>query len=135
MWVDDMQTKVLSAIKYDKKIQELQEKNKYEINFTTEEESSTPTSLPTVLLQQLESPEIGQTLENTRIECVKFGYQIDIIDNQKKRTRVNEIKAEVERILKRMMFDLRFPKNMDTAGTKRSIIRGTRSYCENDFLL
>lgn len=135
MWVDDMQTKVLSAIKYDKKIQELQEKNKYTINFTTEAESSTPTSFPTVLLQQLESPETGQTLENTRIECVNFGYQIDIIDNQKTRKRVNEIKSEMKRILKKMMFDLRFPQNMDTADTKRSIIRGTRSYCENDFLI
>lgn len=135
MWVDDMKTKVLSAIKYDKKIQELQEKNKYTINFTTEAESSTPTSFPTVLMQQLESPETGQTLENTRIECVNFGYQIDIIDNQKTQKRVNEIKSEVTRILKKMMFDLRFPQNMDTADTKRSIIRGTRSYCENDFLL
>ena len=135
MWVDDMQTKVLSAIKYDKKIQKLQEEKKYTINFTTNAESSTPTSFPTVLLQQLESPEIGQTLENTRIECVKFGYQIDIFDNQKTRTRVNAIKSEIVNILKKMMFDLQFPKDMDTADTKRSIIRGTRSYCENDFLL
>lgn len=135
MWTDDMQTKVISAIKYDKKIQELQGKNKYTINFTTEAESSTPTSFPTVLLQQLESPETGQTLENTRIECVNFGYQIDVIDNQKTRKRVNEIKSEVTRILKKMMFDLRFPKDMDTTAEKRSIIIGTRKYCENDFLL
>lgn len=131
MWVDDIPTQVLSRLKYDSKMLELQRKYP-NFTLTTSDESSTPTKFPTLILRKLESPEVGQDLENTTINGINAGFQIDVIDNEKKRTRVKEIMEEVKRIMKSMRFNLRDAPDMDTNDEKRSILRATRYITEND---
>lgn len=133
MWVDDIPTQVLSRLKYDSKMLELQKKYP-DFTITTSAVSSTNPKFPTLLLQQLESPEVGQDLDNTTVNGINAGFQIDVIDNQKTRTRVKEIMGEVKRIMKAMRFNLRDAPDMDTNDEKRSILRATRYIAENDVL-
>lgn len=125
MWTDNIQTQVFSRIKYDKKIQELQ-KDYPDFTLTTSAISSTNPKFPTLLLQPLENSEAGQDLNNTTINIINAGFQIDVIDNQKTKTRVNEIMSEVKRIMKNMRFNLRDAPPMDTQDEKRSVLRATR---------
>lgn len=133
MWSDDIPTQVLSRLKYDSKMLELQKKYT-DFTITTSVVSSTNPKFPTLLLQQLESPEVGQDLDNTTLNGINAGFQIDVIDNQKTRTRVKEIMGEVKRIMKAMRFNLRDAPDMDTNDEKRSILRATRYIAENDVL-
>lgn len=132
MWSDEIPTQVLSRLKYDSKMLELQKKYP-DFTITTSAVSSTNPKFPTLLLQQLESPEVGQDLENTTLNGINAGFQIDVIDNQKTRTRVKEIMSEVRRIMKSMRFNLRDAPDMDTNDEKRSILKATR-YLTDDVL-
>lgn len=133
MWSDDIPTQVLSRLKYDSKMLELQKKYA-DFTFTTSAVSSTNPKFPTLLLQQLETPEVGQDLDNTTLNGINAGFQIDVIDNQKTRTRVKEIMGEVKRIMKSMRFNLRDAPDMDTNDEKRSILRATRIIGSGDVL-
>lgn len=133
MWVDDIPTQVLSRLKYDSKMLELQKKYP-DFTLTTQEESSTPAKFPTLFLQQLETPETAQDLDNITINAVSAGFQINVIDNQKTRTRINTIMEEVKRIMKSMRFNLRDAPPMDTPDEKRSILRATRVIGSGDTL-
>ena len=133
MWSDDIPTHVLSRLKYDSKMLELQKKYT-DFTITTSPVSSTNPKFPTLLLQMLESPEVGQDLDNTTVNGINAGFQIDVIDNQKTRTRVKEIMSEVRRIMKSMRFNLRDAQDMDTNDEKRSILRVNRIIGSGDVL-
>ena len=87
MWTDDLQSQIFSRIIYDSEMQKLQKKYP-DFTLTTSMVSSTEPTFPTLVLQQLETPEVGQDLDNTTINGVNATFQIDVIDNQKNRTRV-----------------------------------------------
>lgn len=133
MWTDNLLTQVFSRIKYDKEMLELQ-KTYPDFTLTTSAISSTSPKFPTLLLQMLESPEVGQDLDNNTINGINAGFQIDVVDNKKDRARLNEIMGEVKRIMKSMRFNLRDAPNMDTQDEKRSIIRANRIIGQGDIL-
>lgn len=133
MWTDDILTKVSSRIKYDENIQKLK-KSYPDFLVTTSMVSSKNPTFPTLVLEQIESPEVGQDLENIEINAVSAGFQVHIIDNQKTKVRINKIKGEVKKILKSMRFNITQEVDNDTADEKRSIIRATRYIAENDIL-
>ena len=133
MWTDDIPKQVISRLKYDSEMQKLQEKYP-DFTLTTSAVSSTNPKFPTLLLQQLESPEVGQDLDNTTINAINAGFQIDVVDNEKSRARVNTIMEEVKRIMKSMRFNLRYAPDMDTNDEKRSILRATRIIGSGDTL-
>ena len=133
MWTDDIPKQVISRLKYDSEMRKLQEKYP-DFTLTTSAVSSTNPKFPTLLLQQLESPEVGQDLDNTTINAINAGFQIDVVDNEKSRERVNTIMEEVKRIMKSMRFNLRYAPDMDTNDEKRSILRATRIIGSGDTL-
>lgn len=133
MLYDYIQTQVFTKINNDEKMKKLKEKYP-DFLLTTSPVSSTNPRFPTLLLQMLESPEVGQDLDNTTVNGINAGFQIDVIDNQKTRTRVKEIMSEVRRIMKSMRFNLRDAPDMDTNDEKRSILRVNRIIGHGDIL-
>ena len=133
MWTDDLQSQIFSRIAYDSEMQKLQKKY-LDFTLTTSTVSSTEPTFPTLVLQQLETPEVGQDLDNTTVNAINATFQIDVIDNQKNRTRVKEIMGHVKRIMKSMRFNLRDAPDMDTEDEKRSILRATRIIGSGDTL-
>ena len=129
MWSDEILYIVFNRIKDDEEIQKMEE-----LYLTTSMVSSTKPKFPTLLLQQLETPEIGQDLDNTTVNAVNAGFQIDVVDNQKTRERVNKIVSIVQRILKSMRFNVTRQPDMDTQDEKRSVIRATRIIASGDTL-
>ena len=129
MWSDEILYIVFNRIKDDEEIQKMEE-----LYLTTSMVSSTKPKFPTLLLQQLETPEIGQDLDNTTVNAVMAGFQIDVIDNLPTRGRVNEITAIVQRIMKSMRFNVTRQPDMDTQDEKRSVIRATRIIASGDTL-
>lgn len=133
MLTDNLLTQVFSSLKYNDEMQNLQKKYK-DFTLTTSAVSSTDPTFPTLLLQQLESPEVGQDLDNTTINAINAGFQIDVIDNQKTRTRANEIINLAIAIMKSMRFNVRIMPDQDTSDEKRSILRATRIIGSGDTL-
>ena len=133
MLTDNLLSQVFSRLKYDSEMQNLQKKYK-DFTLTTSAISSTDPTFPTLLLQQLESPEVGQDLDNTTINAINAGFQIDVIDNQKTRTRVNEIINVTIAIMKSMRFNVHIMPDQDTSDEKRSILRATRIIGSGDTL-
>lgn len=133
MWQDEILYIVFNRIKDDEEIQKIQEKY---IDFkpTTSLVSQTRPTFPALVLQQLETPETGQDLDNTTVNAVMAGFQIDVIDNLPTRGRVNEITAIVQRIMKSMRFNVTRQPDMDTQDEKRSILRATRVIGSGDTL-
>ena len=57
MWTDDLQSQIFSRIAYDSEMQKLQKKY-LDFTLTTSTVSSTEPTFPTLVLQQLETPEV-----------------------------------------------------------------------------
>lgn len=125
MWTDYLQTQIFTRIKNDPEMMKLQEKYP-DFILTTSAVSSTSPTFPTLLFQQLESVETGQDLDNTTINVINAGFQIDVVDNQKTRTRVNAIMSEAKRIMKSMRFNITYAPDQDTQDEKRSTFRAAR---------
>ena len=133
MWTRDLPTIIFSCLKYDEEMQKLQKKYP-DFTLTTSMVSSTDPTFPTLVLQKLKSPEVGQDLDNTTINGINAGFQIDVIDNLKTRKRVEEIINVAENVMKSMRFNVDEEPDMDTQDEKRSILRATRIIGSGDTL-
>lgn len=133
MWTRDLPTIIFSCLKYDEEMQKLQKKYP-DFTLTTSMVSSTDPTFPTLVLQKLKSPEVGQDLDNTTINGINAGFQIDVIDNLKTRKRVEEIINVAENVMKSMRFNVDEEPDMDTQDEKRSILRATRIIGSSDTL-
>ena len=134
LWIDKIQTQVLSRLKYDEEMQNLQKKYP-DFTLVTLTVSSTEPTFPTLLLQQLETPEVGQDLDNVSVNGINAGFQIDVTDNTRdNRVRVEEIISAAYAVMKSMRFNVRRMPDQDTQDEKRSTLRATRIIGSGDTL-
>ena len=134
LWVDKIKTQVLSRLKYDEEMQKLQKKYP-DFTLVTLPVSSTDPTFPTLLLQQLETPEVGQDLDNVTVNGINAGFQIDVTDNTRdNRVRVEEIISAAYAVMKSMRFNVRRMPDQDTQDEKRSTLRATRIIGSGDTL-
>ena len=124
MWTSDIPSIVLTKVKhlFSEKI-----KDKYpDLNFTTKSKTGALTSFPTVYINKLSSPEMGQTLDGTEINAIMANFQIEITDNVSK-SRAGEVADEVLRIIKTMRFEIvGDPYTDNTDSSYRYIMRCRR---------
>ena len=74
MWTSDIPSIVLTKVKhlFSEKI-----KDKYpDLNFTTKSKTGALTSFPTVYINKLSSPEMGQTLDGTEINAIMANFYL-----------------------------------------------------------
>lgn len=134
LWIDKIKTQVLSRLKYDEEMQKLQKKYP-DFTLVTLPVSSTDPTFPTLLLQQLETPEVGQDLDNVSVNGINAGFQIDVTDNTRdNRARVEEIISAAYAVMKSMRFNVRRMPDQDTQDEKRSTLRATRIIGSGDTL-
>lgn len=134
LWIDKIKTQVLSRLKYDEEMQGLQKKYP-DFTLVTLPVSSTDPTFPTLLLQQLETPEVGQDLDNVSVNGINAGFQIDVTDNTRdNRVRVEEIISAAYAVMKSMRFNVRRMPDQDTQDEKRSTLRATRIIGSGDTL-
>ena len=134
LWIDKIQTQVLSRLKYDEEMQKLQKKYP-DFTLVTLPVSSTDPTFPTLLLQQLETPEVGQDLDNVTVNGINAGFQIDVTDNTRdNRARVEEIISAAYAVMKSMRFNVGRMPDQDTQDEKRSTLRATRIIGSGDTL-
>lgn len=130
--LDRLESQVFSRIKYgfSKSIKE-----KYpDLNFTTEDQSSTKPKFPTVYIHLMPSNSIGDTLEGEKVEGVGTSFQVDVTDNQSN-SRAGEVANEVQRIMVSMGFKPRpIPYFDNTDSTHRSVARYYRGIGDDDVL-
>ena len=133
VWTSDIRTIVFSRIKGD--LISLKSEKGYEnFTLTTSTVSSTKPKFPTLVFQRLYTPEVGQDLENTNVNAVNAGFQIDVIDNGSDDTKVEKILDKATKSLKKMGFSVTREPNMDTQDEKRGILRATRYIAQGDIL-
>lgn len=134
LWIDKIKTQVLSRLKYDEDMQSLQKKYP-DFTLVTLPVSSTDPTFPTLLLQQLETPEVGQDLDNVSVNGINAGFQIDVTDNTRdNRARVEEIISAAYAVMKSMRFNVGRMPDQDTQDEKRSTLRATRIIGSGDTL-
>lgn len=107
-WVMYLQSQIFTRIKneFSSKL-----KTKYNMttsNFSTVGSSNTPAVFPFVFVEELDSPEIGNTLDGTDTNGLKYTVRIHISDN-KSQTNAKSIAYEVRRIMKTMRFSCGTP--------------------------
>lgn len=134
LWIDQIKARVLSRLKHDEEMQKLQKKYP-DFTLVTLPVSSTDPTFPTLLLQQLETPEVGQDLDNISVNGINAGFQIDVTDNTRdNRVRVEEIISAAYAVMKSMRFNVRRMPDQDTQDEKRSTLRATRIIGSGDTL-
>ena len=124
MWTSDVPSIVLTKIKY---LFSTKIKNKYpDLNFTTKSKTGNLPYFPTVYINKLSSPEMGQTLDGTEINAIMANFQIEITDNVSQE-RAGEVADEVLRIMKTMRFEIvGDPHTDNTDNSYRYVMRCRR---------
>lgn len=107
-WVSMLQSIIFSRIKngFSDSL-----KTKYKMtnkNFSTVGRIDTPAVFPFVYVEELDSPEIGNTLDGTDTNGLKYTVRIHVSDN-KSQTNAKSIAYEVRRIMKTMRFSCGTP--------------------------
>lgn len=110
-------------------------KSKYkDLNFTTQEESTTKPKFPNVYVYLMPGVETGLTLERTVFEEGLFTFQIRVTNNTGQ-TAVQEITNEIIRLMKRMSFEIvGTPVYENDSDTQWSVMRFRRTIGRNDVL-
>lgn len=86
-------------------------KKKYQmtdINFSTVGSSNTPAVFPFVLIEELDSSEIGNDLDGLDTSGLRYSVRIHVSDNNSQ-TNAKEIAYEARRIMKTMRFSCGAP--------------------------
>lgn len=103
-------------------------KDKYpHINFITEMKSDNAYEFPNIYLEELESPERGNTNEQNSTEAIKYGIQIQIADDKAK-TNSKEIAYYIVSLLKEKGFIINMmPRHIKQGNIYTHLIRASRT--------
>lgn len=133
-WIFAISPKVFTTIKNEFSSEIKERYSMSGENFSTEIEKNTPTKFPFVNVLNIALPEIGNDLENSDINAVIAGFQIDVYDNES----VNKAKVvmqEIVRIMKSMRFNTVFiPVQTKDGSLHKVSMRFERIIAFNDVL-
>lgn len=131
MWIMDIPLKVLTRLRVEgnKSLSEYYP----DLNITDDDKQLDNPSFPTVFVQDIGGPEQGQDIEGKSINAVLSTIQIDVVDN-KKRSNVREVMAEMIRIMKTMGYEVITSANFERTqdNTYRMVARFRRMIGYND---
>ena len=103
-------------------------------NFSTSQVSETPPIFPYITIIEIPGVEDDEDLEGDTINSERFGFQIDVYDNQNE-TRAKGCIKEVTRIMKTMRFrGGQMPSPNSKPQEYRMTARFTRKIANNDIL-
>lgn len=112
-------------------------KTKYNMtnsNFSTVGSSNTPAVFPFVHIKEIESPEIGTTLEGQNTNGIRYGLQIDVTDN-KSQSNAKAVADETKRVMKKIGFKCKHPiPSSVTGNTYRYSFECVRPTGDEDIL-
>lgn len=131
MWIMDIPLKVLTRLRVEgnKSLSEYYP----DLNITDDDKQLDNPSFPTVFVQDIGGAEQGQDIEGKSINAVLSTIQIDVVDN-KKRSNVREVMAEMIRIMKTMGYEVVTSANFERTqdNTYRMVARFRRMIGYND---
>lgn len=129
--LDMIESIVFTRLKRD--IDESIKKKYPNINFTSEETANTP-QFPNVYVSEIQSTEVGQTLENKNINGVVSGIQLTVTTNIGKKE-CKEVAWACVKVLKAMSYNIvSTPLYNKINDVHTYSIRARRTICEGDTL-
>ncbi|MCD7724291.1 MAG: hypothetical protein LUI12_01840 [Clostridiales bacterium] len=129
-WTADIETTIFSVIKtktYSTLV------SKYpNINYTTEETTSTTAKFPNVYVHMISMSEAGQDLQGESVNAVLASVQIDVTANTKKSDAKTVIYAIID-VLKTLRFDIiSLPIYTKEDDVHRAVVRARRMIGSGD---